>query len=243
MDNNGLVINLYEFLRGYLFAGGQHLSVVFKLLVGTVGGLALFGIFGILLVARGNKSQLEKIYSDFDLDSHYVVQQRGREAMLMAIMLFIVAAIALYVFNVLHSVDAGGSGLLSSNRKFSSIGFPAVALFATLIFSLLAVAGALIALYGALNYGRYERIPIGLQNDILSFYKCYFGTSVIAIDKPVTVNLNHAEVDFKTQGGKGYLHVYNATAHLVVSPKLEFYNGSFDELADYVERFAVQEDE
>lgn len=39
MDNASLgialheFITVYEFLRGYLFAGGQHLSVVFKLLV------------------------------------------------------------------------------------------------------------------------------------------------------------------------------------------------------------------
>lgn len=243
MDNSGLVINLYEFLRGYLFAGGQHLSVVFKLLVGTVGGMALLGILGMLWVTKRNKSGLDKIYSDFDFESHYLVQQRGREAMLMAIVLFIVVAIILYVFNILHTIDVSSSGLLSSGRKYSTIRFPAVALFVTLTLCLFLIAGALIALYGALNYGRYEKIPVGLQDDVLSFYKCYFGLPVIAIDKPVSVNLNHAEVDFKTQGGKGYLHVYNTQVHLVVSPKLEFYNGSFDELADYVERFAVQEDE
>ncbi len=249
MDNASLgmsslheYVTVFEFLRGYLFAGGQHLSVVFKLLVGTVGGMAVFGALAIIFVSRRNRERLSKISSSFDTDSHYLVQQRGRETMTIAIVLFVVAVIVLYVFNVLHTIGSSSS-LLSTGRKYSSIGYPAVALFATLTLCIFIVAGALITLYGALNYGRYDKIPIGLESDVLSFYKCFFGLPVIAIDKPVSVNLNHAEVDFKTQGGKGYLHVYNANAHLMVSPKLEFYNGSFDELADYVERFAVQEDE
>ena len=243
MDNEGLVIQLYEYLRGYL-SNGANLSVVFKLLVGTVGGMAIFGILAILLVARRNKAALDKIHSGFDLNSHYLVKQRGREAMTMAIVLFVIAIIVLYLFKVVHRIDGRVStGLLSSNRITSGIAFPATALFATLTLTLFIVSAALIVLFGALNYGRYDKVPIGLEDDVLSFFKCFFGMTVIAIDRPVSINLNHAEVDFKTEGGKGFLYVYNSSSRIVISPRLEFYNGSFDELADYVERFAVHEDE
>lgn len=242
MDNGGAIIQPYEFVRAYLFNKGQYLGVILKLLVGMIGGLTLFGGLAILLVTRRNKHKLDSISNDFDLDSHYVISQRGRETIVMAIVLLAVAMVVLYTFYFMHTLTER-TGLLDKPGIESTIGYPAIAFFTTLTLCVLLVSGALIAFYGSLNYGRYNQVPIDLNNDVLSFYKCFFGLPVIAIDKPVSMNLNHAEVDFKTQGGNGYLYVYNANARLVISPKLEFSNGSFDELADYVERFAVHEDE
>ena len=109
--------------------------------------------------------------------------------------------------------------------------------------SLACTYGGTLALIAILRYGKYAKLPIEIKNNSIHFFQTFYGLPIFALDRPVEVSLENAEIDFDSQSSKGSLYVSDYEDRIAISPKLEFINGSFDELADFLEKFAVDEDE
>ncbi len=239
-EHEGSKRAVLESVKAYFIASGVGYTSVFELLVGTTAGAYLLTLVVVVIAAGLKARQLQAVYQTFDLDAKYLVAQRSRETMLIGILLFLAAIAVLYVFSSLHGYGKVGE----LDREASTVRYPALTLFSSALFLFVCLLGSLVAFYGVMAYGRFKRIPIVLNENSIQFFRCFYRLPVIAIDQPVIATLEDADIDFKSQGGKSLLVIANDIDNkVIISPRLDFINGSFDELVDVVERFAIPDDE
>jgi hypothetical protein len=237
---------LKAYFHGYLFLGGLHYKKVVFLLGSTIGGASFLSLILLFIMAMRNGRRLKEIYSEFNFDTKYIVAQRGRDTWLIGFFFIILAMGVLGLFLYMHSPVDLKSDTISFDGGPTKSAVGPVYSFAKVILAMVAsiacVIAGMIALYAALTYGRFKRLPIEVLDDSISFFETFSRLPILAIDRPVTVSLEDAEIDFEASG-KGSLVIANDDIKVAVSPKLDFINGSFDELADYIEKYAVEDED
>ncbi len=222
----------------YFSTKGGYSSIYFKLMFGAVFGMAAFMFIAAFLLGRTDIANQKALYAEIDLNSRFLVKQRNKETLMIGIGFLVCVGLILFAFRWLHA------GIESHDylRGGSGNPIPGTTLIVTFVFSVACTYGALISIIAVVRYGKYSHVPIEFRNDSIHFFQSFYGLPIMMIDRPVEVSLKDAEIDFDSQSGKSSIYVYDFEDKIAISPKFEFVNGSFDELADYLEKFAVEED-
>jgi len=220
----------------YFNTNGAYSSIYFKIMIGAVVGMSVMMLSVCFLFGSKAKAKLKAIYSEFDINSRYVVRQRSKETLMIGFGLLACVALILLTFRWLHA------GISHDFSGSSGNPFPMFTLILVFSFSIACTYGGLLAMIAIIRYGNYSNLPIVLKDDSIYFFQNFYGFPIIALDRPVEVSLIDAEIDFDSQTSKASLYVSDFEDRIAISPKLEFVNGSFDELADYLEKFAVDDE-
>lgn len=224
---------------GYFSTLGGYSSIYFKLMVGAVIMMVVFMLFAAFSMRKGELANLKKIYSELDLNSRYVVRQRSRETLFIGFGFMVCVILILFTFRWLHAGIQSGDYMYGGSVN----PFPGVTLIVTFGLTVVCTYGATLALIAYRRYGRFTHVPIEIKNDSINYFHSFYGLPMIAIDRPVQIELDDAEIDFDSQSAKGSLYVSDYSDRVAFSPKLEFIHGSFDELADFLEKYAVEDEE
>ncbi len=229
---------LGNYWADYFSIKGMHYSVISKIIISTVGGGYILSLVAIFIISRITNRGLAQQYKSLDMSAKYIVYQRKRDTFLISLLCLFLGVLVFYAFSSIHSFRE-----ISVGKEYSTVGFPYLAFVATVSLLVLFLAISLLSFYAVLTHGHFAKLPIIIKNNEVHFYKSYYGLPIAAIDRPVFASLEDSDIDFKSQGGKGYLVIANEIDRVVISPKLEFAEGSFDELVDYIEQFVVEDNE
>ena len=233
---------VFTYLEEFFKVDGMGYKGVLTLIASTLFGAMLFVLVAILLLVRSQRQRLNGIYAAFESKARFLVAQKTRETYLIALFFLTLAASALYAFLMIYKAGTQDVSLGYGTEELTKVRFHYLKFTIIIVIAVSASVGAVIVLYAALLYGPYRRIPIQVGKDSISFFQTCYRLPVIAIDKPSRVDLANAEIDFDSGSSKGSLYVSNGANRVVISPRLDFIKGSFDELADYLEKQVVTEE-
>lgn len=233
---------VFTYLEEFFKVDGMGYKGVLTLIASTLFGAMLFVLMAILILVRSQRRRLNGIYAAFEPKARFLVAQKTKEAYLIALFFLALAAAALYAFLMIYKAGTQDVSLGYGTEELTTVRFHYLKFAITVSIAVSASVGAMIVLYASLLYGPYRRIPIRIGKESIGFFKTCYRLPVIAIDKPTQVGLANAEIDFDSGSSKGSLYVSDGVGRVVISPRLEFINGSFDELADYLEKqIAIEE--